>query len=182
MDGSRKLSGVSGVLGAFQPLSGCSTCIGELVDLDEVPRRPHPSPRGRPVRPPPSPFISPPPGKSARGPDRRPRSPASGRSFIEGLRPSNSRTRSLASRFAGSLRSRGSHRFARSRLPSRQNLSTSPPPGKSARGPDRRPRSPASGRLAEASQPLCASGTSPGNIARRHGSFAESRRCRRGRH
>src|SRR5262245_6620544 len=35
----------------------------------------------------------------------------------EGLRPSDSPTRSLASRFAGSLRSRGSRRCARSRLP-----------------------------------------------------------------
>ena len=41
-----------------------------------------------------------------------------GRIHSEGLRPSDSPTRSLASRFVGSLRSRGSLRFARSRLPS----------------------------------------------------------------
>src|SRR4051812_8276353 len=39
-------------------------------------------------------------------------------SLSEGLRPSDSPTRSLASRFAGSLRSRGSRRYARSRRPS----------------------------------------------------------------
>src|SRR6185436_693438 len=38
---------------------------------------------------------------------------------FEGLRPSNSPTRSLASRSAGSLRSRGSLRSARSRLRAR---------------------------------------------------------------
>src|SRR6187200_1507550 len=48
---------------------------------------------------------------------------------------------------------------------------TSPPPGKSARGQDRRPRSPSSGRLAEASQPSSASGRYQGSIARRRGSF-----------
>src|SRR4051794_39608696 len=40
--------------------------------------------------------------------------------YSEGLRPSDSPTRSLASRFAGSLRSRGSLRCARSRLSSRR--------------------------------------------------------------
>src|SRR6478735_9248036 len=35
--------------------------------------------------------------------------------YSEGRRPSDSPTRSLARRFAGALRSRGSHRFARSR-------------------------------------------------------------------
>src|SRR6185436_4865733 len=40
--------------------------------------------------------------------------------YSEGLRPSDSPTRALASRFAGSLRSRGSLRCARSLLPSRR--------------------------------------------------------------
>jgi hypothetical protein len=40
--------------------------------------------------------------------------------YSEGLRPSDSPTRSLASRFDGSLRSRGSLRFARSRRPSQR--------------------------------------------------------------
>ncbi len=43
----------------------------------------------------------------------------------EGLRPSDSPTRALARRFAGSLRSRGSRRFARSRLVSRRLASPS---------------------------------------------------------
>src|SRR5204863_1853797 len=53
-------------------------------------------------------------------------SPARYRFLTEGLRPSDSPTRALAHRFAGSRRARGSHRCARSLAPVRRFASRTP--------------------------------------------------------